>query len=208
MNILSSLTTLGYAELVDVQGIERALPATEMLGRLMPLNGSPIQELVPKDKSESVSNSFSKHHGRSYFPLHTDTAFWPEPARYMILFAKTSSQTSTRILPLQHTKELMDFARRKNPIFLRQTINGPIYSHPWIDNHGCRTLYDPCYMKPANRAAEEFEATALEWGARATRIAWTGAKALVIDNWQVLHGRDDCSDNDRVLYRFYRGEGN
>lgn len=208
MNILSSLTTLGYAELVDVQGIERALSATEMLGRLMPLNGRNIQKIVPKDKSASVSSSFSKHHGRNHFPLHTDTAFWYEPARFMTLFANTSSHTSTRILPLKQTKALMEIARRNNPIFLRQTVAGPVYSHPWIDNHGCRTLYDPCYMKPANRAAEEFEATALEWDALATRFTWTGAKALVIDNWQVLHGRDECSDNDRVLYRFYRGEGN
>ena len=205
MDILSELSTQGYAELESVQEAKQALRATEMLGRVKPLNGKTIQELVVKDKDAAISSSFSKRHGRGLFPLHTDTAFWVEPARFLILFAKTNSQTATRILPLQHTRELMAVARRNSPIFLRQTVNGPIYSHPWIDDYGCCTLYDPCYMQPANRAAEEFEAAVIESTTHATRFAWTGTRALVIDNWHVLHGRDDCRETDRVLYRFYRG---
>jgi len=60
-------------------------------------------------------------------------------------------------------------------------------------------------MQPVNRAAKAFEAAALESSNYATRFTWTGTNALVIDNWQVLHGRDNCEDNERVLYRFYRG---
>jgi alpha-ketoglutarate-dependent taurine dioxygenase len=205
MDILTELSTRGYAELRDVQEAEQAFRATEMLGGVLMLNGQAIQKLVPKDKDATTSNSFSKHHGRSVFPLHTDTAFWTKPARFIVLFARSKSLTATRILPLQHTRELMVFARRNNPIFLRQTVNGPIYSHPWIDDLDCCTLYDPCYMQPVNRAAEEFQAAAFESAAYATRFAWNGTNALVIDNWQVLHGRDDCNDKDRVLYRFYRG---
>ena len=205
MDILSELSIRGYAELVDVQEAGQAFRATEMLGRVIMLNGQAIQKLTPKDKDATSSNSFSKRHGRSVFPLHTDTAFWTRPARFIVLFARDRSQTATRILPLQQTRELMAFARRNNPIFLRQTVNGPIYSHPWIDDPDCCTLYDPCYMQPANRAAEEFEAAAFDSATLATHFAWTGTNALVIDNWQVLHGRDVCNDNDRVLYRFYRG---
>lgn len=205
MDILSALSTQGYAELENVQETEQILHATEMLGHVIPLNGKAIQELAVKDKDAATSNSFSKRHGRSFFPLHTDTTFWTKPARFVILFAKTKFQTATRILPLQHTRELMRQARRSNPIFLRQTVDGPIYSQPWIDNSGCCTLYDPCYMQPANRAAEQFEAAALECTTLATRFVWNETRALVIDNWHVLHGRDDCCEADRVLYRFYRG---
>jgi alpha-ketoglutarate-dependent taurine dioxygenase len=42
----------------------------------------------------------------------------------------------------------------------------------------------------------------------AKRICWPGRKALVIDNWRVLHGRERCSDMTRVLFRFYRGGKN
>jgi alpha-ketoglutarate-dependent taurine dioxygenase len=205
MDIFSALSIQGYAELPGVQGPEQALRATEMLGPIIPLNGQAIQELIPKDKDIAISNSFSKQHGRSFFPLHTDTAFWVEPARFIVLFSKNQSQTATRVLPLHRTQELLAVARRNNPIFLRQTVNGPIYSHPWIEDSGCRILYDPCYMQPVNRAAEEFKAASLEIATDIQRIVWTGTNALVIDNWRVLHGRDDCSDNDRVLYKFYRG---
>lgn len=205
MDIISELSTRGYAELIDVQEAEQALRATEMLGRLLTLNGQAVQKLVPKDKGTIYSNSFSKHHGRSAFPLHTDTAFWARPARFIVLFARAKSQTATRILPLQQTRELMVYARRNNPLFLRQTVNGPIYSQPWLDDRDYSTLYDPCYMQPVNRAAKAFETAALESATYATRFTWTGTNALVIDNWQVLHGRDSCEDNERVLYRFYRG---
>lgn len=205
MDIISALSTQGYAELSDVENIEQALCATEMLGRLIPLNGQAVQELAPKKKEAAVSQSFSKQHGLRSFPLHTDTAFWAKPARFLVLFANKSSQTATRVLPLQLTSELMTKTRSSNPIFLRQTVNGSIYSPPWIDDIGCSTVYDPCYMQPANLAAEEYESISLECSTSAIRFGWTGSRALVIDNWRVLHGRDDCCDDNRVLYRFYRG---
>lgn len=207
MDIISALSTRGYAEITDVHNTEHALRATEMLGRVIPLNGQPVQKLVPKDKETATSQSFSKRHGRGFFPLHTDTAFWTKPARFVVLFSSSKSQTATRVLPLQRTQELMAYARRTNPIFQRLTVSGPIYSQPWIDDIGCCTLYDPCYMRPANHAAKEFAARTLESATYTERIAWTGAQALIIDNWRLLHGRDDCGDDNRVLYRFYRGIG-
>lgn len=205
MDIISALSIQGYAELSDVETTEQALCATEILGSLILLNGQAVQELVPKEKDAAVSRSFSKRHGLRSFPLHTDTAFWAQPARFVVLFAGKSSQTATRLLPLQLTSELMAKARTSNPVFLRQTVNGPIYSPPWIDDIGCSTLYDPCCMQPANLAAKEFESNILANSTNAIRFGWTGSRALVIDNWRVLHGRDDCCDNNRVLYRFYRG---
>lgn len=207
MEILSALSTSGYAELSDVHDIEQALLVTAELGCVVPLNGQAVQKLVPKVEAEATSQSFSKRHGRGLFPLHTDTAFWARPARFVVLFASSKSPTATRVLPLQHTQDLMAAARGRNPIFQRQTINGTIYSHPWIDDIGCCTLYDPCYMQPANHAGVDFVAATLESAAYVRRITWTGTNALVIDNWRVLHGRDDCDDDCRVLYRFYRGIG-
>ena len=205
MDILSALSSLGYAELAGMQDVGQVLRATEVLGRVMPLNGLAVQELVPRDKDVVFSNSFSKHYGHGSFPLHTDTAFWLEPARFVILYSRAKSDAATRVLPLQQTRDLMAIARCNNPIFLRKTVNGPIYSHPWAHDRGCHTIYDPCYMKSVNRAAEDFVVAALESAIYAKRFVWDGTNALVIDNWRVLHGRDDCSDGDRVIYRFYRG---
>lgn len=205
MNILSALSTHGYAQLSDVEGIEHALSATEKLGPLLPLNGVAIQKLVPKGKEAAQSNSFSRRHGRGDFPLHTDTAFWTEPARFVVLFSSVASCSATRVLSLQDTDNLMAGARLSNPVFLRQTIKGTFYSHPWGDTTELNTMYDPCCMRPANPAALEFQAATLRAGERSRRFQWSGAALLIIDNWRVMHGRESCNDGNRVLYRFYRG---
>jgi hypothetical protein len=205
MNILSALLTRGYAEIFGVWSAEEAMRATDMLGDVVPLNGQAVQRLTPKNSDESVLKSFSKRHGRGFFPLHTDTAFWVLPARFIVLFAADESTTSTRVLPLQDTRDLISIARRSNPVFMRQTDRGMIYSHPWIDMSGCCALYDPCYMRPVNRAAEDFEKATLEFFMRSQQFAWERGRVLVIDNWRVLHGRDECGDSGRVIYRFYRG---
>lgn len=205
MDIISALSAHGYAQLRNVESVEHALVLTESLGPLLPLNGVHIQKLIPREKEAAQSNSFSRQHGLSAFPLHTDTAFWTEPARFVVLFSSVISPTATRVLPAQDTLDLMAGARRSNPIFLRHTAEGAIYSHPWGDTTEFHALYDPCYMHPVNPAALDFQAASIRAGEHSRRLRWSGAMALVIDNWRVMHGRERCTDYNRVLYRFYRG---
>lgn len=205
MNLISELSTRGYVQLHGVQSIEHVLSVTECLGPLLPLNGEGVQRLIPKDKEAAQTNSFSRRHGRSAFPLHTDTVFWSEPARFVVLFSSVISHSATRVLPALDTDDLIASARRRNPIFLRKTIKGVVYSHPWGNTTECNALYDPCYMSPANRAAHAFQAATFRLAERSHVLRWNGATALVIDNWRVMHGRESCNDDNRVLYRFYRG---
>ena len=205
VDLISELSTRGYARLHDINSVELALSATESLGPLLPLNGRRVQRLVPKERAAAKSNSFSQRHGRSAFPLHTDTAFWDEPARFIVLFSSGMSQSATRVLSVNDTNNLMASARCDNPIFLRKTIKGAVYSHPWGDAAELNALYDPCCMSAANVAAQEFEEEALKAWERSHRLCWRGNTALVIDNWRVMHGRESCTDDNRLLYRFYRG---
>lgn len=204
MNILSELSAHGYAQLQDIESIEHALSVTEGLGPLLPLNGAVVQELLPREKEGVQSNSFSRRYGRGVFPLHTDTAFWERPARFVVIFSAVASRGATRVLSLKDTRYLMESARRSNPIFLRQTTRGEIYSHPW-DGVEISALYDPCYMLPVNKEARDFQEATLEAGERSQRLDWCGAAVLIMDNWRVMHGRDSCDDGNRVLHRFYRG---
>lgn len=205
IDILSELSNHGYAELCEILSIEEAVAATSMLGEIIPLNGQVNQKLIPLTRDVATSPSFSKRYGYEAFPLHTDTVFWMKPARFAVFFMESASRTATRVLESQDTEKLINIARRNNPIFIRQTIGGPIYSRPWSEENGGCVIYDPCYMQPENRAAKDFEGAAHNISARAKRIIWSGAKALIIDNWRVLHGREICNDDNRVLFRFYRG---
>lgn len=208
MDIASTLLAYGYAELFNVKSPEEALEATSMLGDVIPLNGQTLQRLIPRVREAANSPSFSKKYGRTAFPLHTDTAFWVEPARFAVFFMADASQTATQVLSSQDTQDLINLARRSNPIFLRQTVRGSIYSRPWKEENGVCALYDPCYMRPANRAAKDFEVVLARMSTRAHRISWPGRKALIVDNWRALHGREECSTEMRVLFRFYRGRAN
>ncbi|MGN6730292.1 MAG: hypothetical protein ACTHJG_10720 [Rhodanobacteraceae bacterium] len=208
MNIISALSIYGYVELFDIQSVEEALGATSPLGDVIPLNDQVIQTLTPTNSEAAASPSFSKRYGRAAFPLHTDTAFWEKPARFVVFFMTGASRTATLVLPLQDAEVMINFAKSTNPIFLRQTVNGPIYSRPWAEKIGGCALYDPCYMRPANHAAKDFETVMAKISARAHSVAWTGKKVLIIDNWRTFHGREDCSNDKRVLFRFYRGEAN
>ena len=205
MHLISELSARGYAQLHDVESIEHALSGTESLGPLLPLNGQRVQRLVPKEREAAKSNSFSRQHGRSAFPLHTDTAFWDEPARFIVLFSSVMSHCATRVLSANDTDDLMARARCNNPVFLRNTVRGAVYSHPCGDATELNALYDPCCMTAVNVAAQEFEQEALKAGERSHRLCWRGNTALVIDNWRVMHGRESCPDDNRLLYRFYRG---
>ncbi len=204
MNIISELSAHGYAQVQDVESIEQALSVTKGLGTLLPLNGSVVQELLPREREEVQSNSFSSRYGRGIFPLHTDTAFWERPARFVVIFSAIASRGATRVLSLRDTKCLMEYARRSNPVFLRKTVRGDIYSHPW-EGAEIGALYDPCYMLPVNKQARDFQEATMDAADRSQRLHWCGASVLIIDNWQVMHGRDGCEDDHRVLHRFYRG---
>ena len=46
-----------------------------------------IDELRPIAKSQAQPSSLSAQHGTGAFPLHTDTAHWRTPARYILLRA-------------------------------------------------------------------------------------------------------------------------
>ncbi len=208
MDILSELSINGHVELFDVQNIEEAIRVTSQLGAVIPLNGHALQKLVPRDREVATSTSFSKKYGRTAFPLHTDTAFWVKPARFAVFFMLDVSQTATQVLSLQDTQELINLAKRSNPIFIRQTVSGPVYSRPWSEEIGGCALYDPCYMRPVNRAATDFENVVKKMSAQTHRVTWTGRKALIIDNWRVLHGREGCDNTMRILFRFYRGRAN
>jgi hypothetical protein len=208
MEMLSSLSKHGYAELHNLCSLDEALSVTSTLGDVTPLNGEVTQKLIPLDRGAVSSRSFTSRFGRELFPLHTDTAFWIRPARFVVFFMENASCTATNVLSVQDSECLVEFCRKTNPVFTRQTTRGIIYSRPWTENDGGRLVYDPCYMRPENQSARDFEGALNDLLVSAKRICWPGRKALVIDNWRVLHGRERCSDMTRVLFRFYRGGKN
>ena len=187
-----------------MESIQVAEQLTSHLGPIRPLNGNKIQTLTPRSQEVARSPSFSRKFGYGKFPLHTDTSFWREPARYVVTYMSEPSSSDTVVLPLALTREIILRYKYLNPVFVRHTVFGTNYSSPWFGPESEFIVFDPCYMKPVNKPAEKFCETFEDYFKKSTKIAWNGSKILIIDNWRTVHGRQPVSHENRFLCRFYR----
>jgi len=67
-----------------------------------------------------IKKSFSYHFEFGNFPLHTDTAFWHLPAKYLILYSDIRSNAATTLV---NFNEITDKAENK----LNQLLNDGIF---------------------------------------------------------------------------------
>ena len=90
------------------------------------------------------------------------------------------------------------------------TIGGKKYSSLYFKYQSQTGFkFDANCMKPINRDARLFHAKITECFSdlATTPITWTGNKAVILDNWNTLHGRRAVSNTEknRNLFRIYTG---
>jgi len=204
----------GWVEIEGVSSTEYMLEIAASLGSIRPHpNGEKLSILTPSYGEHSIKGTFSNRYGFSSFPLHTDTAFWSEPSRYIVIgmFMKSDSNTyliqTSDVFSKLSTKAL-NYA--KSATYVIDTIEGKKYTSllfSQFSENGLR--FDPCCMKPINKAAKYFhnEFCGLLENIKVNSIEWTGNKAVVIDNWKCLHGRSAIAEDEhsRELMRIYTG---
>jgi hypothetical protein len=212
MIALRQLETLGWACVPGIASRSKLLDLARSLGRpLASPSGELVKELIPTSRAEARRGTLSETHGFGPFPLHTDTAFWPVPSRYLVLRAHGDIRRYTSILSFAElfrgaTTDLCDFARRS--VWLVRTQSGSFYcSMKFRARNTIGWRYDQQCMSPANEAAHQ---TRELLGARLTHsriqcIHWTEDLALVLCNWNVLHGRGPSprEESGRILDRVY-----
>ncbi len=205
-SLKDSISSSGFLIIDNVNSIDDVLDITQSLGEIRTLNKKDIQIIQPSTKEKSKSKSFSYFYGFEDFPLHSDTVFWEQPARYIIFYMQEKSSTSTIILDRNEVKRILNIFFDKKPIFLKKKETGISYSFPLFGNSNEYICYDPCYMKPINDDAKLFVQELENSVSKAVPIQWIGNRLVIIDNWYVLHGRKavDSADFDRKLFRFYR----
>lgn len=173
-------------------------------------NGQDVFNLKPKLENESLLGTFSNKHGLNDFPLHTDTAFYKNPARFILMHSVKSNNCDTTILrKIDFWDLLTDLDKKKaeRAIYLVKTNREKFYtSFIFKENNEYGIKYDPTCMLPFNKYAKEFDQTfqQLISAIEPIRIKWTEGKTLIIDNWKNLHGRKSAEkDITRVLKRIY-----
>jgi len=205
------LDSEGWVELETNSSDEELLSIAKSIGAIAKHpNGQEIFELKPKNGLSSVKGTFSNRFGFKQFPLHTDTAFYARPIRYMMLHSIDESQCSTTILHSDSilnslSKEEYDLARKA--VFTIKTNSATFYSSLlFIHNNIKGFKYDPTCMFPANKAGKIIESRIRNALRTCNKVPlkWSGNNTLIIDNWKCLHGREASKeDYKRVLKRIY-----
>jgi hypothetical protein len=168
-------------------------------------SGAPlIDRLIPREPRLARHNTFSGTFGTGSFPLHTDTAHWLKPARYVVLGAARASSDAARTtittVPCMDQVTLEHIAAG---IFVVASGRGGFLgSICQKDRPFCR--FDPLCMRPVDRASEDAMRSFEELisGQQRTMIQWSVGDVVILDNWSVLHGRS-AGTGERVLLRLY-----
>ena len=195
-DLVGRLAEHGWARVGDVRNDEDLLRVAGSLGEPIRLgNGSFIKRIRPMRKSQAPVGSLSQSHGRAAFPLHTDTAFWPVPARYLALRVVGDLRRTTTIYAFDDLVRALAPRERKYLPFAIWRVHSPLgqfYCSMW-SQYG-RTIgwrFDQQCMQPANKAAQAVNSAVKRVlkDASPLEFRWTNEDALVVANSVVLHGR-------------------
>jgi len=187
---------------------EQVKQVAEQLGRLVPgRNQALVEEVIPRSGASAYSSSLSSKFGLRRLPLHTDTAYWPTPCRFLVLACSGEENPVTPTVLLDSRTAALSASElsacRSSPFLISNGRNS---------FYGCITApnrpylrVDPGCMLPMSPDAEM--ALALYSAAHNDHLLyrhhWQQGEILLIDNWRVLHGREDVrgAPNTRILLR-------
>jgi hypothetical protein len=205
---LSSLQLRGWVALRPESRELPTLAVARAIGEpIRSPTGDLVRKLVPKDPTDAISGTFSHVYGKADFPLHTDTAFWPVPARYLVMRVTGDTRRPTMVAPIPQP-----FASTITPEVVSSVwiIRGvrPFYcSMQFRVNGEVGVRYDPLTMIPANAAAAKVQSGLPTMLAQLPTFSvdWEAAGTVIVDNWRALHGRgpEPAGEGQRVLERIY-----
>jgi alpha-ketoglutarate-dependent taurine dioxygenase len=197
----------------DVRSQSRLLEVARSIGRpVLSPTGELIKKLYPRNaEPRSRRRTLSSVYGTGNFPLHTDTAFWPLPVRYVVFRATGDIRRGTTILTFATLAsklgtQFQSIAERS--VWVSHTPQASFYCLMMFASGGDQCWrYDPHCMRPANDSALRVNEILKNSppGNMEFSLNWAEDTALVVDNWKTLHGRGAMPINEqqRVLERIY-----
>jgi L-asparagine oxygenase len=211
--LVNQLTVSGWTRLVSggtsLESISQALlNAAKSLGKIAPgRGGAQVEEVVPEPVETARPGSLSSHYGLNPLPLHTDTAHWIMPCRYLALACVRTGPSPTPTILLDSRKATLSASERmacRSAVFSVRNGRGSFYGmiaerdRPFI-------RLDPGCMTPlSSEGTMALAAFDIERHADALEAHdWSVGDILVFDNWRFLHARGyrAATDRGRVLLR-------
>ena len=213
--IIQEAEERGATTIRGIHDGESLLELARSLGSpLQNADGGYVKELRVGSSKIARPFTLSATFGAGSFPLHTDTAFWPLPARLLLMRVVGDHRRPTTFCAFRAMLELAG-AKLTNAMcksmWALKTPAGSAYGEMTIRRDGKRLgfRYDRQCMTPANTAAREVD-ECIRSGILETAVQqmyWSDGVALVVANWQCLHGRgpEPPQELERILQRIYVG---
>jgi hypothetical protein len=178
------------------------------LGDIVPGRGRQVVErIVPRAHQRAYAGSSSSKYGLGPLPLHTDTAHWPMPCRYLVIACAALGPIPTPTLLLNRRSLIMSEREVRacaQALFVIRNGSRSFYASVAARN-GHFIRFDPGCMFPVcsdgELASRAFDVERHK--SSLYRHEWKVGQILVIDNWQALHGRgeEERTETGRVLLR-------
>lgn len=168
-------------------------------------NGALIEPIVPRPTEAAEERSLSAVYGLSELPMHIDTAHYLRPARYLLLGCANPghSGAQTRLVPISALKfSPGELSLLASAAVLVRTGRRSFYS-TILDKGRPFLRYDPGCMEPLDARGEEALQIVSDAIGRIEVIKheWRRGEILLIDNWNMLHGRTATAADSRLLFR-------
>ena len=202
----------GWLEIEGVKSGNDLMSIANSIGHVIPHpNGDLMEIITPKCGANLTKGSFSQRFGYSSFPLHTDTSFWSKPARFIVLGMLNKSKCDSYVLNIKAVLGTLSDKALKSmdcATYLIETVEGKKYTSLLFKENKINGFkFDLSCMIPINKSAKYFHNEFVEAliDQKIEPIHWTGNKAVIIDNWNVMHGRKEVSitERERKLMRIY-----
>jgi hypothetical protein len=169
--------------------------------------GTVVESLKPVERCHANPRSLSGLHATGAFPLHSDTAHWITPCRFIVLGCLNPGDASRATLILD-SKTIPFEADVINQLFTEpfRVINGRVSFFSTVLSRKREFLrLDSGCMKPIRPRGLDLLRlfSSGKWTERTRRHVWKGNDILILDNWRVIHGREPAStrDSNRELLR-------
>lgn len=210
---MTALKQSGWVFLDDVTTTADMMSVARALGQpVSSPTGEMVKALSPVQSHLAREGSFSASFGCGEFPLHTDTAFWACPSRYLVLRVAGDGRRPTWLLHFEQVWGALGTRARidaQRSVWRTIPQSGGLYcSMRFSDGAQRGWRFDPKVMTAANpsamRALEDTR-QAVHESVQKVAISWESTSCVVVDNWQVLHARGagPKDEKQRVLYRIY-----
>jgi Taurine catabolism dioxygenase TauD, TfdA family len=200
--------SLALADSADVRG--ETISVAQQLGQVVPrLTNKPIESILPHSESTARPSSLSHVFGLGALPLHSDTAHWAIPCRYIVLTCTEIGAVNTPTTLADTNDPSFSAEERqllRSSTFIIKSGRRSFYGS-MIDAQRRFTRFDPGCMFPvtdASRIAMNLYSMERQRNRLVTHH-WRQGEVLIINNWRTLHGRGNEMPADplRQLLRVY-----